>query len=58
MTQPIQLPRILQFGLRFNLENTTENTISTHIFTKDQYIDIYIKSELGTEHLKNGHLVS
>jgi len=48
----------LAVWLRFNLENTTEDTISTHIFTKDQYTDIYIKSELGTEHLKNGHLVS
>jgi putative cell wall-binding protein len=48
----------LAVWLRFNLENTTEDTINTYIYTKDQYIDIYIISELGTEHLKNGHLVS
>ena len=44
--------------LRFNFENTNKETISTYIYTKDQYIDIYIKSELGTKHLKNGYLVS
>lgn len=48
----------LAVWLRFNLENNTEDTIRTYIYTKDQYIDLYVKSKFETEHLKNGYLVS
>jgi len=42
--------------IRFQLENTTEETVKTYIFSLSNYSDIYFQNEGDYVHLKNGNL--
>ncbi len=42
--------------IRFQLENTTEDTVKTYLFCLSNYSDIYYQNVQAYEHLKNGNM--